>query len=83
MPKQLADLVLEALPENNGITLAELQAWLYSRQVSQHQLRLSVLLTALHHLQHTGLVATTANQPGDDLSNRRYWRAPTSGEGWG
>ena len=81
--QQLANLVLEALPENNGITLAELQAWLYSRRVNPHQLRLSLLLTALHHLQHTGLVATTANQPGDNLSNRHYWRAPTSGEGWG
>jgi len=78
--QQLANLVLEALPDKDGITLAELQIWLYSWQFSSDQLRPSVLLTALHHLQHSGLVATTANQPGDNLSNRRYWRAPTTGE---
>jgi hypothetical protein len=27
-----------------------------------------------------GLVASTANQPGDHLANRRYWRAPTAGK---
>ena len=78
--RQLANVVLEALPNNNGVTLAELQTWLYSWQLSSDQLRPSLLLTALHHLQHIGLVATTANQPGDNLSNRRYWRVPTWGE---
>lgn len=78
--QQLANVVLEALPDNDGVTLAELQTWLYSWQLSPDHPRPSQLLTALQHLQHTGLVATTANQPGDNLSNRRYWRAPTSGE---
>jgi hypothetical protein len=78
--KQLTNLVLKALPDNDGITLTELQARLYSWQVSSPQLRPSLLLKALHHLQYAGLAATTANQSGDDLSHRRYWRAPTSGE---
>src|SRR5512135_3662940 len=50
--QQLANVVLEALPDNNGVTLAELQTWLYSWQFSPDQLRPSVLLTALQHLQH-------------------------------
>ena len=74
----LANLVLEVLPDNDGVTLAELQTWLDSWQGSPHKMRPSLLLNALHHLQHAGLVATTANQPDDDLMNRRYWRAPTS-----
>ncbi len=78
--QQLANLVLEVLPDKNGVTLAELRTWLYSQQVSPHHLRPSQLLTALRHLQHAGLVATTANQQGDNLSIRRYWRTPTSGE---
>jgi hypothetical protein len=45
--------------------------------VSAHQLRPSVLLEALHHLQFAGLIASTANQPGDTLTLRRYWRIPT------
>ncbi len=31
-------------------------------------------------LQHAGLVASTANQPEDDLYRRRYWRVPTTGK---
>jgi len=34
------------------------------------------LLKALRHLQYAGLVASTANQPGDNLTQRRYWQAP-------
>lgn len=75
--QHLADFVLSVLPASDGVTLAELQNTLKFYSASPHQRRPSVLLEALHHLQHVGLVATTANQPGDDLTHRRYWRAPT------
>jgi len=75
---QLANLVLQALPDHDGSTLLELQAILQQWQLSPNQLRPSVVLEALRHLIHAGLVASTANQPGDDLDRRRYWRAPTS-----
>ena len=76
-----ATLVLNVLPTHTGITLAELQALLRRRQVHPNQTGPRVLLEALRHLQHAGLVASTANHPGDNLTNRRYWRAPTS-DGW-
>lgn len=78
--QQLANLVLSALPDSNGVTLTELQGILQRWQITPNQLRPSILLEALRHLQHAGLVASTANQPGDVLSSRRYWRAPTSGK---
>lgn len=74
--QQLANVVLMALPDENGVTLVELQGILRYYQVSPGQLRPSIVLEALRHLQHAGLVASTANQPGDDLSRRRFWRAP-------
>ena len=77
--QRLARLVLSALPDNDGVTLVEVQEMLQHRRVSREQLRPSVVLEALRHLQHVGLVASSANQPGDDLTRRRYWRAPTSG----
>jgi hypothetical protein len=76
--QHLADFVLSVLPNTDGVTLADLQSILHHWQASPHQRRPSVLLEALRHLQHAGLVASTANQPGDDLTHRRYWRAPTS-----
>src|SRR5947209_4878515 len=78
--QQLADMVFSALPEQDGVTLLELQRIMLHWQVDPHQLRPSVRLEALKHLQHAGLIASTANQPGDDLTQRRYWRAPTSGK---
>lgn len=80
LQRQLANVVLAALPQDDGITLAELQELLEEWQVDPGRRRPSVLLEALQHLQHAGLVSTTANQPGDDLAHRRYWRAPTSGK---
>ncbi len=79
--KQLADMVLLTMPSNHehGLTLLELQRVLQQKQADPAQLRLSSLLEALRHLQYAGLVASTANQPGDDLAQRRYWRVPTSG----
>lgn len=69
---QLANLVLQVLPDHNGTTLLELQAILQQWQVSPNQLRPSVVLEALRHLIHAGLVASTANQLDDDLARRRY-----------
>ncbi|GAC1349307.1 MAG: hypothetical protein NVSMB27_21200 [Ktedonobacteraceae bacterium] len=77
--QQLANMVLSALPDVDGITLEDLQGILKHYHVSSNQLRPSILLEAVRHLQHAGLVASTANQPGDDLAHRRYWRAPTTG----
>ncbi len=79
--RQLASVVLAALPHEDGITLAELQKILEEWQVDPGQRRPSMLLEALQHLQHVGLASTTANQAGDDLTRRRYWRAPTSVDG--
>jgi hypothetical protein len=76
--QQLANLVLSALPDMHGFTLSELQGILQHQQVNQQYLRPSILLESLRHLQHAGLVASTANQPGDNLTRRRYWRAPTA-----
>jgi Haem-NO-binding len=75
--QQMAELVLSALPITNGITLLELQALLQQRASGPFPFRVSTLLEALRHLQFAGLAASTANQPGDTLSLRRYWRAPT------
>ena len=77
--QQLADLVLSLLPSYGGYTLMELQGVLISRQVNPQQTRPSILLEALKHLLHAGLIASSANQPGGDLANRRYWRVPTIG----
>jgi hypothetical protein len=75
--QQLANLILSVLPTEYGLTLAELQEHLRVWEVKQEQVRPALLLEGLRHLQHAGLVSSTANQPGDNLSNRRYWRAPT------
>lgn len=75
--QQLASFVLSILPAEGGVTLGELQEYLRRRGANPQTYRPSVLLEALRHLQFVGLVASTANQPGDDLTHRRYWRAPT------
>ncbi|HVB72642.1 MAG TPA: heme NO-binding domain-containing protein [Ktedonobacteraceae bacterium] len=75
--QRFANLVLSALPDAGGMTLYDLQRTMQHWPVSAHQLRPSVLLEALHHLQFAGHIASTANQPGDTLTLRRYWRIPT------
>lgn len=75
--QQLANLVLSVLPTQYGLTLNDLQEHLRIWDIKAQQLRPALLLEALHHLQHAGLVSSTANQPEDNLTNRRYWRAPT------
>ncbi|HVB21193.1 MAG TPA: heme NO-binding domain-containing protein [Ktedonobacteraceae bacterium] len=78
--RQLADKTLSVLPYKDGLTLQDLQHIMQQwHHVNSQQLRPSVLLESLRHLQLAGLVASTANQPGDDLAKRRYWRVPTSG----
>ncbi len=76
--QQLASLVLSLLPHEEGMTLGNLYSLLQRGRGNPQEFRLSVLLEALRHLQFVGLVASSANQPGDDLTHRRYWRAPTS-----
>lgn len=77
--QQFAQFLFTLLPAEGGITLAELQTLLTLRGTSKELTRPARLLEALRHLHHAGLVATSANHPGDDLTHRRYWRAPTSG----
>lgn len=75
--QQMTNLVLSVLPTEYGLTLVELQEHLRVWEVKPQQVRPALLLEALRHLQHAGLVSSTANQPGDNLANRRYWRTPT------
>lgn len=75
--QQMTNLVLSVLPSEYGLTLTELQDQLRVWEVNPQQLRPALLLEAMRHLQHAGLVSSTANQPGDNLANRRYWRTPT------
>src|SRR6185312_400272 len=75
--QQLATLILSVLPLEYGLTLTELQEHLRVWEVQPEQVRPALLLEGLRHLQHAGLVSSTANQPGDNLANRRYWRTPT------
>ncbi|HEU0003705.1 MAG TPA: heme NO-binding domain-containing protein [Ktedonobacteraceae bacterium] len=77
--QQFAQFIFALLPAGGGVTLAELQTLLKSRGTSREMTRPALLLEALRHLHYAGLVATSANQPGDDFTHRRYWRAPTSG----
>jgi hypothetical protein len=76
--QKVDNLVLSLLPLHQGITLTQLQGLLQMQgQVPVTHQRVSRILESLQHLSHAGLVANTANQPGDTLTNRRYWRAPT------
>jgi hypothetical protein len=76
--RQLADIVFSCLPDKDGISLLELYRIMESKGLNREQLRLSTLLEALRHLQYVGLAASTANQPGDNLTLRRYWRVPAT-----
>jgi hypothetical protein len=80
--RDLARVVLSLLPLSEqgrpGITLVELQQALRShREIRPQQLRPAVLLETIRYLQFAGYVASTAGQPDDNLSNRRYWRVST------
>ncbi len=74
--RQLADLVYSLLPEQDGITLEEITRRLQLRQSQPLHMRPYMVLDALNHLQHAGWVASSTQQPGDELNRRRYWRIP-------
>lgn len=74
--RRLADMIYAVLPGEGGITLSEIQAELLARYSALAEAaRPFLVLDALNHLHHAGWVATSANEPGDALGNRRYWRA--------
>ena len=73
--KHIANTILRVLPFEDGVTLRDLEILLRARSsIPLHQIRPSILLSAVSHLQHAGLVTSTANVPGDILPSRRYWR---------
>jgi hypothetical protein len=73
----LASLVLTSLPDQQpGLTMFELQARLKAAHADTRQLRPALVLEVLQMLQHAGLLASTANRPGDTFDLRRYWRVP-------
>lgn len=86
----LSNLILQALPYDSkgSMTLEGLHSVvmqnqgsyfpeIYHKQQTLTAIHVSQVYTALAKLQQVGLVASTANQPGDTFGNRRYWRAPT------
>ncbi|GCE20143.1 heme NO-binding domain-containing protein [Dictyobacter kobayashii] len=76
--QQIDNLILSTLPSQKGVTLAQLQTLLkLQKEVPETHQRVSRILESLQHLSHAGLAANTANEPGDTLTSRRYWRAPT------
>lgn len=75
--QEFARYILSILPYEHGYTLVELQQKLRSRGIDKQRRRPALLLQSLYHLHHVGLVASSANQPGDDFEHRRYWRIPT------
>lgn len=74
----MIELIMDFLPVRGtmeGVTLTDLQHILQlHRRIKSDQLRPAVLLEAIQRLQFAGYVASTANEPGDDLTIRRYWR---------
>lgn len=72
---RLADLVLQVLPADRGITLQEILERLKAMpNLLPQQVRPTTLLSAVTHLQAAGLIGSTANNPGDNLTMRRFWR---------
>lgn len=72
-----ADQIFALLPSMYGLTLSEIQEHLQRRGASQQELRPALILQALTQLHHAGLVASSANEEGDEFTQRRYWRVPT------
>lgn len=69
-------MVLQLLPvyQEAGYTLAQVETLLKAHPgVPMEQVRISTAYKSIAHLQHAGLVASTADQ-GDTLQSRRYWR---------
>lgn len=69
-----ADQIFALLPTQHGLTLAEVQTQIIRLGADKQQSRPAVILQALTQLHHAGLVASSANEPGDEFSQRRYWR---------
>jgi hypothetical protein len=79
--QMLASLIQTILPDQQpGLTLFELQEQLRTTHLDARQLRPALLLEALQMLLFAGLLASTANHPGDTLNTRRYWRVPVVAE---
>lgn len=81
--KQLADLILSALPfygRQKGWTLAEIQALLNSRGLHAYYQRPAVVLEAVQHLQFAGLIISNANDRSAPIMARSYWRIPHEAE---
>ncbi len=80
--QQFAQFVLTVLPtrREQAMMLMELQQMLQARHehIDGNLLRVSKLLETLKHLQYAGLVSSAADQPGDSLRVRYYWRTPTT-----
>ncbi len=74
--KQLIDFIYTMLPDEDGITLAELREQLRHRNVPPDYLRPYFLLRALEQLQFAGLLSSTSTNPDDDLAKRHFWRVP-------
>ena len=74
--RALADLVYSVLPDQDGMTLQEVQERLRQRGAQGNQLRPFLILEAITLLHHAGWATSTAitNDPADELGNRRYWR---------
>ena len=72
-----ADQIFRLLPAHHGLTLAEIQEQLHRYGASKQECRPALILQALTQLHHAGLVASSANEPGDEFTHRRYWRVPT------
>jgi predicted hydrocarbon binding protein len=75
--QNLEELLLHILPVQHGQTLGEIQVSLRQRTADPLYTRPHFLLETLQRLTHAGLIASTANQHGDNLTQRRYWRAQT------
>ena len=74
--RQLAELVYTLLPDADGVTLAEVRERMRWQGLGPDQTRPYLVLEAINHLHHAGWAASSANEPGDDLGRRRYWRLP-------
>lgn len=69
-------MVLQLLPvyQGAGYTLGQVETLLRAHPaMPMEQVRISTAYKSIAHLQHAGLVASTANN-GDTLQTRRYWR---------
>ena len=67
------EAIHQAVTQNQGAYFPEI----YKYHQPPTTVHVSQIHTVLAKLVQVGLVASTANMPGDTFTNRRYWRAPT------